>query len=63
MKPVPLLRKDILAMSVITGLSVAVSIIKEQGVFMGLICVPFAWCGWFLILDLFDLIPFKKRGG
>ena len=50
-------------MSVITGLSVAVSIIKEQGVFMGLICVPFAWCGWFLILDLFDLIPFKKRGG
>lgn len=65
---IPLLRKDMLAMSVITGLSVTVSIIKEEhvlgGVFMGLIYTPFAWCGWFLILALFDLIlaPFKKQG-
>lgn len=57
MKPVPFLQKDMLTMSVITGLSVGVAIVGGQGVLLGLICAPFAWCGWFLILDLF-----KKRG-
>jgi hypothetical protein len=51
-----------LAMSVITGLTVAGALVTGQGILVGLILTPVAWCAWFSVLGLVNLLASLFRG-